>query len=1096
MPVTSRLCRIELLGALRVVLPDRAFDRFRTQKTALLLAYLAHHSNRPHPREHLIALLWPEADLDAGRDSLTTALTSLRRQLEPAGVAAGAVIEADRQKIRLNPDAFTTDVAEFERLLAVALSPGHGRTAAERATSLREAVALYRGEFLAGFYEDWVMLEQARLAERYREALLALAAVDEHSGDLSGALAAARKALSVDPYGEDTHHLVMRLQARQGQPTAAIETYQQLEQRLRDDLNAAPGSPLRDLAEQIRREPEAFRSVAVHSPLEEVFAAPPAAPLSPSLTSSIPISLPLQTTGFFGRKKEREQLAALLTPASLSGLYAPKRRLVTLTGPGGVGKTRLAIETARELASSFSGGVWFVSLADVPHPRLLLFALAHALQINTAPAIDLLQQIVEKLSSAPSLLLLDNFEHLLQDQPTSKIDNTRAADASVLARLLLERAPQVSLLITSRRTLNLGGEQEFPVDVLATPPAQLSASTPQALLEFASVALYQDRAQYVLPDFAVTPRNAEAVGRLCRKLEGMPLAIEMAAAWVKTLSPSQMLERLASQLDLLVSRRRDLPARQRSLRATIEWSYDLLSPELQELFARLAVFRGGWDLKAAEAITKDEIAMRSGLSLKGEATDLLSSSFVLDQLTSLVDKSLIFANAHEQPIRYRMLETIRQYAHERLQERDHGATMRARHRDYFLALTEEARPNLQGPEQADWLALLEVEHDNLCQALTFCLEDPAGGRAGLQMAIVLSQFWLRWGRVSEGRQYLKAVLSRSVEPEDLKARADALNSAGALATRQGDYVAARTLHEDGLAIRRRLQDKQGIAQVLNDLGNVAYPQGDYIAARALYEESLAISRELQDRPGIARALSNVGLVASVQGDYRTAHALYEESLTISRELQDKRNIAYSLHDLASLATHQGDYATGRALFEESLAIRRELQDKQGIAHCLHNLGGGAVRQGDYVAACALYEESLAISRELQDKRVIAYSLDDLGYVAALQGNFARARALLDESLTIRQELQDKPGIALAFTSYAFLANQEKQAARAARLWGAITSLRETIGAIWSPADQETYEQQAAQARAILGEAAFVAAFEDGRAMDRHRATAYALSKSE
>src|SRR5579871_78732 len=416
MPFPSCFCRIEMLGSLRVVLPDRTFDRFRTQKTALLLAYLAHHRNRALPREHLIALLWPDADLDAGRDSLTTALTSLRRQLEPAGVVAGSVLEADRQKVRLNPDAVTTDTAEFESLLATALSSQGEQEASERTRLLQQAVDLYRGEFLPGYYEDWVILEQGRLTGRYAETLLALASMQEQMGELQAALTTAHRALLADPYGEEACHLLMRLQARDGQVAGALETYRQLEERFREELNVVPGRALRDLAEQIRREPEVFRNTPLAVAAAETPPQPPPVPAMPAPAvlppaAPAPISLPPQIGAFFGRDREMQQLTALLRPFTAPGVYAPKRRLVTLTGPGGIGKTRLAIEAGRELAASFAGGVWFVPLAEVPHPRLMPFTLAHALQVHSAPNVNLLDQIIEKLSAAPTLLVLDNYEH-------------------------------------------------------------------------------------------------------------------------------------------------------------------------------------------------------------------------------------------------------------------------------------------------------------------------------------------------------------------------------------------------------------------------------------------------------------------------------------------------------------------------------------------------------------------------------------------------------------------------------------------------------------------------------------------------------------
>jgi predicted ATPase/DNA-binding SARP family transcriptional activator len=1098
MSVASCFCRIEMLGTLQVVLPDRVIDRFRTRKAALLLAYLAHHPNRTHPREHLIALFWPDADLDAGRDSLTTVLTSLRRQLEPAGVVAGSVLEADRQKVRLNPDAFATDVAEFERLLATGLSSALDRDPSERARRLEQAVALYRGEFLAGHYEDWVILEQSRLTGRYGAALLALATAQEQGGNLQEALTAARRALAVDLYNEEACLLTMRLQARVGQAVAALETYGQLELRFREELNAAPGRALRELAARIRLEPETFQRIAAPAEAQpeshQALPQPQQATVSPAVAASQPpappqIMLPLQTTGFFGREREIKRLIDLLSPAAAPGVYAPKRRLVTLTGPGGVGKTRLAIEAARALAAGFMGGTWFISLADVPHPRLAPFALAHALQIRSAPNSDLLDQIVAKLNAAPCLLVLDNYEHLLRDLFVSKVENPNAADASVLVRLLLERAPQVSLLVTSRRALNLDGEQEFPLDVLSTPEGAHSA---EDLLAYASVALYRDRAQYVTPDFALTARNAEAVGRLCRKLEGMPLAIEMAAAWVKTLPPGQMLNHLAERLDLLVSRRRDLPVRQRSLRATIEWSYDLLSEEQREFFAIISILRGSFAVEAACAIADAPIHV--GLEMLSE---LQQHSLLVAEELEEEELKEEESEESETEMRYRLLEPLRQFGWEKLTASEMAETVQSRYLAYFLALAERSAAFIVGSDQAQWLKRLALDHDNFRTILACLTGTPLTGLSlkpdeALRLATALWRFWQLRGHLAEGRTYLKAALA-GAGPERTLLRAKALIGAGSLAFYQADYPEARGMYEESLAISRELGDRLVTATALNNLGNIAWNQGDYPQAETLYNESLAIRRALGDRLGIATSLHNMAMIAQDRADYSRSRALYEESLAIRRELGDQWGVASCLHNLANNANLQEDYEHAMTLYRQSLAIREELGDRWGIASSLYNQGTVAMVLGDLETASRLCERSLAMQRELGDSWGASYALHGLARIAFLQGDIAASRRLHRECLRMTQELGNKTGSISLLDGVAQLANREGQLASAIRLLSAAAKLRETLDAPRTINERKTNQEEITAARKAAGEERFAREWAYGQNMTLDEAIALALA---
>jgi predicted ATPase/class 3 adenylate cyclase len=776
----------------------------------------------------------------------------------------------------------------------------------------------------------------------------------------------------------------------------------------------------------------------------------------------LPNNLPRQLTSFIGREKESAEVATLLSKTSL----------LTFTGSGGCGKTRLALQVAADVLDQYPDGVWLVELAPLVDPALVPQTVASVLGLTEQVGRTYMQTLIDYLKPKHLLLVLDNCEHLL----TACVQ---------LCDALLRSCPQIKILASSREGLGIAGELTYPVPSLSLPdPKQMV--TVESVSQYEAVRLFIDRAQFHLPAFAVTNQNAPALASVCHRLDGIPLAIELAAARVRSLSVEEINTRLDNRFRLLTGGSKTALPRQQTLRALIDWSYGLLTDAEKLLLCWVSVFAGGWTLAAAEQVG-------AGESESGEAIEEWE---VLDLLTGLVDKSLVIAATQGESTRYRQLETVRQYARQHLVESGESEEVRRRHRDYFLALGEEAEPQLRGAEQVEWLEALETEHDNLRQALAFCLEATEGGEAGLRLGAALWRFWDVRGHFGEGREYLTAALERTVGLEQRLLRARALAGAGCLAWRQGDYTAARTLNEESLTIFQEVGDRQGIAISLNNLGDVTSSQSDYGAARVLFEESLTIKRELGDKYGIANSLNDLGNVALDQNDYGVARALHEESLTIRRELGDKRGIAVSLNNLGWMASSQGEYTTARALHEESLTIRRELGDKRGIAVSLNNLGWMASSQGDNAAARVLFEESLTLFRGMGDKYGIANILNGPGNVAREQGDYVAARALYEESLAIFRELGNKPGIAMSLDEHASLDHKEQQVARAARLWGAATSLREAIGSPRAPMEQEKYNKEVAQVRSALGDAAFAAAFEEGRAMTLEEALEYALAKAE
>jgi predicted ATPase/class 3 adenylate cyclase len=745
----------------------------------------------------------------------------------------------------------------------------------------------------------------------------------------------------------------------------------------------------------------------------------------PSLKSlnnpQFPNNLPLQLTSFIGREKAMEAIKTLLE----------QTRLLTLTGAGGSGKTRLALQVAADALEQYPDGVWLVELAPLAEADLVVQSVAQVLDVREQAGQPFLRTLTEHLKSKRLLLLLDNCEHLV------------SACAHLVAALL-RSCPSVKVLATSREALSIAGEQSYRVPTLGLPDLRQPFS-PQSVSQYEAVRLFIERAMLVKPEFGVTHQNAPALAQVCCRLDGIPLAIELAAARVRSLPVEEVNARLDNRFRLLTGGNRAALPRQQTLRALIDWSYELLGEPEKRLLARLSVFAGGWTLEAAEQVCSGESA--AGASIEEWE--------VLDLLTGLVDKSLVIADEQNDSVRYRMLETVRQYAAERLQASGENGPVRARLLHHFLALAEEAEPQLTGPAQQYWLKRLETEHDNLRAALAWCTEAKEGAEIGLRLSGALWRFWYVRGHWHEGRQHLERALARAGAQCSMPERARALRRAGALASLQGDYAAARIQIEEALRLHRELGDRHGIAASLNNLGNVASLQLDYAAARMLYEECLHLHREAEDRRGIAYALMSLGNVELVQGDTLAARRLYEECLQRNRELGDER----------------------------------------GIAKVLLNLGNVVQTQGDLPAARMLYEECLRLVRELGDKRGIADALINMSHLVALQGDNATAQTQLRECLRLVRELGDKHGSANALELLAGTFEAEAVGSQVPRLWGAIAALRQGIGAPPPRSDPALYERHVAKVRAELGEDAFAAAWEEGHAMTWEQAVAVALGET-
>src|SRR6266446_6495321 len=612
-----------------------------------------------------------------------------------------------------------------------------------------------------------------------------------------------------------------------------------------------------------------------------------------------PANLPVQRTGFVGREKEVAAAKELLLRQDV--------RLVTVTGPGGIGKTRLAVEVASGLMERFPGGIHFVPLSPLSDPGLIASVIVQTLGVREAGGqspLEILKKNLQDSLRAPMLFLLDNFEHLIQAAPT--------------VAELLAAAPNLKILVTSRAALHVYGEHEFPVPPLALPDSR-SQPTVEILSQCPAVALFVQRAVAARPDFELSRGNAAAVTEICTRLDGLPLAIELAAARIKVLSPSSMRTRLASRLQLLTGGARDLPQRQQTLRAAMDWSYDLLNPAEQKLFRRLSVFVGGCNLEGVEAVcdTKGDLDL-----------DLL------DGMGSMVDKSLVLqVPATGGEARFAMLETIREYAREKLEVSGEEAPTKRAHAAYCLVLAEEAPAEQTGTQSAGQMGHFVAEHGNFRAALEW-LTDTGDAEWGLRLGAALFRFWEAREYLTEGRTRLGKLLKLPRAAAPTKFRARALFAAGVLAGAQGDYAAADELVGESLEIARQLHDGQGVAVSLNALAVHAQDGGDIAAAHALFEESLAVWRELGDSKDVARALSNLANVATLQGDHARASSLYEECLAIFQGLGDRTGVAWSLNSQGDVARDRGDAPAARELYGQGLTIFQELEHKRGIARLL------------------------------------------------------------------------------------------------------------------------------------------------------------------
>jgi predicted ATPase/DNA-binding XRE family transcriptional regulator len=835
----------------------------------------------------------------------------------------------------------------------------------------------------------------------------------------------------------------------------------------------------------------------------------PAEPLAPverpAPSSAAPPTgnLPLPATPLIGREQEVAELATRLGQEEL--------RLLTLTGPGGTGKTRLALQVAADMRTRFADGVWFVNLAPISDPALVASSIAHVLGLNEINNTTLLDDLTEFLSSRQLLLLLDNMEQVIAAAP--------------LISSLLAAAPGIQILITSRKPLRISGEHEFSVTPLALPEQQPSPDC-DMLSDVPAVRLFIERARAIRADFALRPEQAAAVAAICIRLDGLPLAIELAAVWVKLFSPQELLRQLDYRLAFLTSGPRDLPLRQQTIYNTIDWSYTLLSPGEQILFSRLGVFVGGCTLAAVVGVCNADGRLPIN---------------VLEGLLGLLEQSLIRREGDEES-RFTMLETIREYALEQLRQRGEEALIRRQHATYFLNLVNANSLPSSSPHFDTRPAMIAREHDNVRAALEWAFSggDPMLG------ARLTAAFWRYWHNPlhwEEGRRWLDMALALfptvpdggDADPERLALHARLLTGGGALAM-GADYATARVRLEASIALHRQLGDQRNLAQALTDLGGVAeHGFGDYATAYRLQAESVALFRKLGDQwslawtllglggatlwlgrydearaifaesaalfrtldpPTVCWALSGLAGVAQNQGDYEGACALYEEALAMARHSGNDWYIRSHLHWLGSALAYKGEYQRAISLLEEGLLLARSVRHKSYAAEMLNMLGEVTMATGDSEQATRLFHESLDLNGQRSNRREEARSLHNLGRIALAQGDQRQASTHLATSLSLLQELGDSIGVIACLTSVACLATLQGEASTAAQLFGAVASQRE---ATHTPPWKDllyaaTVQHYYALAQQQLSPPAWASAWAAGQAMTLSEAVAAAQER--
>lgn len=921
------MLEVKLLGQFEVKLGGKP-AAIPSRPAQALFAYLILNANAAHRREQLAGLLWPDTSDENARSNLRHALWRIRKAIE----TKQTYLITDDLSIRFDPDSqYWLDARAIDRVAGIETT----------ADDLIEALANYRGELLPGFYDEWITLERERLQamfERKMEQLLdRLIAAQRWSETLEWG----EKWIAFGQTPEPAYRAMMQAHAALGNMAKVAATFERCMQALRTDLGVEPSEQTRALYESVKSSKQMLKAA-----------------LSVSSVKGSASNIPVPLTSFVGRELELKEIAKSLSAS----------RLLTLTGSGGVGKTRLAIQVAAELVSTFEDGVGWVELASLTDASLVAQAVATVLGMPEILNQPLSETLAHDLRAKQLLLVLDNCEHLINA-------------CAQLVEYLLSQCPLLKIFATSREPLGIMGEYVFQVPTLSLPESQ-SAASPEILMKYEGVRLFVDRALSVKPDFILNAQNAVFVTRVCQQLDGIPLAIELAAARIKLLSVEEIARRLNDRFDLLTSGNRTALPRQRTLRATIDWSYDLLTEPEQILFRRLSVFAGGFTLKAAEEVC---------------AIQAIDKTQVLELLAHLLDKSLVIAHQNQsgEETRYLLLKTIREYAHEKMIQANEEDAVCDSHLLFFKELAEEAESMWYG-QQVTWFKKLDAEIDNFRAAIVWSMNDSDAKvtervQSGLLTAGALALFFESRIR-REAFELLKRILSNPKAKALTIAHAKALNAVGFLAWSLGNLDEAATMLNEALTTGRVLGDKLTSALALVYLGAVADFQGDYVTAQGFLEEGLALSTELDFAGKQIRGmgLGFLGDISFRYGDYPSAQKLYAEGIKLFRELQNKNMLTYSIRRMGYMALRQSDHATANSLFKECLQLNQELGHQLGMTACIAALAAALVAHGEIVYAAKLFG---SVEASLNTLKASLFAIDQIEY----ESNLAAARAQLDDA---------------------------------------------------------------------------------------------------
>lgn len=1016
---------LQFLGLPQVYLDNTPVVTDR-RKAIALLAYLAvndiGHPTEKYSRESLSALFWPDYDQ-------VRAFSNLRRTVWEVHQAIGeGWLIASRESLRLNPDReIELDVARFRDLI----SQGYQQTeAALRIPLLLEAAKIYRNHFLTGFslkdalnFNEWAFAESEELRRQLAEALAWLAEDYCTLGQADQAIPYARRLVSLDPLNESAHRQLMQVYLQASRHSAALKQYQACEQILRKELGVDPQPETYALYKQIRR-----------GDLKPVQVVKPSEPVSPRH------NLPLQLSSFIGREEEQDEIIQLIA----------KNRLVTLAGVGGIGKTRLSMQVGQELLNNYPEGIWLTSLESLSDPALVPQTIASVFGIREESARPVSERLIESLRERALLLILDNCEHLL-------------GACAQIAATLLQNCPNLKIIATSRETLNLPGEAIYSIPSLSLPERDVVI---EKLAVYESTRLFIERAALALPSFTLTKQDAQTVVEICRKVDGIPLAIELAAARVNLLQVEEILKQLQESFALLSSDARTISPRHQTLRASLDWSWGLLAEPEQILMRQLSVFAGGWTLESAQAVCDGDVLVLLG---------------------ALVKKSLIVVNQEPgRETRYRFHAMVQEYAHEKLIDSGEEENFRTRHLTYSLDLAEQAEFELTGPARVDWMERLNDEHNNVRAALHWAAKTDI--EAGLYLSGRLRRYW-ESSDLREGTQWLENFLHRSESRDFPLARAHALHAYGWLLTWLQQFNQAHSVTEESLQLFRAAGDRQGEADALLSLGNIEQFLERWDLAVDLIHRSLVLAQSLDDPWREANAYYYLGWD---RRNFERGMSYWEKALRLYRKVGDQIALANLLGVLGQFRVLNGEIESGEKYLDEAMLLwqsnrRANIWENPKIAKSLILL-----TRGEHEQAYALLEEALRTVKETGNRMSQLWVRVRLGYVALRAGRLDEARDILIEAAQDFHKDGYTMGAVFALEGMAGLYAQVGKPEHSARLIGLADATREKVGDTRLPLEQADVDKIIAACLAKMGEVAFSDAYDEGTAMQLDEAIAYAL----